>query len=301
VRFGVTLPNMGVGSDPEVLVDLAVEAENAGWEGVFIWDAPFGGSEYGDEVQVIHDAWVALSAMAVRTERVLLGTMITPLPWRTPGMVARQAATLNELSRGRFVLAVGLGYPPPGGMYFHEETDRRTRARMLDEGLEIIAGLWTGKPFTFDGEHYRVREVRLQPAPDPRIPVWVVGAWHTDPDAWPKRKSLRRALRWDGVLPNVFRPTGRSRPDLPDSPVMDPGPDDMRAMTDWIRAERPGPFDIVMEGGSQTDENTTPEVVAEWRDAGATWWLEPVWWAMYRHPGDPSAMRERIKTGPPRL
>jgi hypothetical protein len=295
VRFGVTLPNAGVGDDPRVVIDLAVEAEDAGWDGVFIWDFPIGVPDYGEEVMKVHEAWVLLSGMAMRTERVFLGTMITPLAWRAPWYVAKQAATMQALSGGRFVLSVGLGAPPTNGTHFYEETDRRVRAQMLDEGLTILEGLWSGEPLTFEGRHYRARnEPQMLPEPSPRPKVWVVGAWNRDPKAWPLKKSFRRALRWDGILPHVF-----------DGDKMVSGneslADDIGAMVADIRSERSEPFDVVIESGSTNDKNTTADFIRPLADAGATWWLEPIWYSMYRHPSDPGPMRERIREGPPKI
>lgn len=291
MRFGVTLPNVGVGEEPRILADLACDAEEAGWDGAFLWDTPFAPAD-DERVAITHEAWIGLATMALATERITLGTMITPLAWRRPHLVARQAVTMDRLSRGRFVLATGLGAPDAGGTAFGEPTDRRTRARMLDEALAILERCWSGERFSFDGEHHRVQGVRFLPTPIERIPVWVVGAWHRDPEAWPRKRSLRRALRWDGVLPNIFDHDGVT---------FEASSDDLRAMVDWIRAEREEPFEVIQEAGSQTDDNTPAEEVRAWRDAGATWWLEPVWWSMYRHPGDPEPMRERIRRGPPVL
>ncbi|MGH2758605.1 MAG: LLM class flavin-dependent oxidoreductase, partial [Actinomycetota bacterium] len=114
MKFGVTLPNLGVGDDPSVIVDLAVEAEAAGWDGVFVWDTPYA-SDVEDAVQETFDAWSLMTAIALRTEHVQIGTMITPLAWRRPWEVARQAMTLDRLSKGRFVLSVGLGWVPKEG------------------------------------------------------------------------------------------------------------------------------------------------------------------------------------------
>src|SRR5690349_24986177 len=94
MKAGMILPG---GTATEQL-DQAVLAEQAGWDGVFVWEAAFG-----------VDAWTLLAAIAARTERVLLGTMLTPLPWRRPWKVASQVVTLDQLSQGRAVLAVGLG------------------------------------------------------------------------------------------------------------------------------------------------------------------------------------------------
>src|SRR4249920_645346 len=113
MRSAVVLP----GGTANQQLEQAVAAEQAGWDGVFVWEAGYG-----------VDAWTLLAAMAARTSRVRLGTMLTPLPWRRPWKVASQVATLDQLSAGRAVLAVGLGAPdilPAGSV---EPTDRRLRA-----------------------------------------------------------------------------------------------------------------------------------------------------------------------------
>lgn len=291
MRYGVTLPNAGLHGDPHLLVDLAREAEGCGWDGVFLWDTPYV-SDPSPGVGRVAEAWVSLAAMAMRTERVLLGTMITPLAWRRPWLVARQAVTLDHLSGGRFVLPIGLGYVPDEGSEFAEEGDRKVRARMLDEGLEILRRCFRGDRFSFDGEHYRIGEVAFEPRAlqEPRLPVWVVGAWPRDASMWPKRRSMRRALAWDGILPNVMDRSGH----------VQATPDDLRAMTDWIRDQRTEPFEVVWEGNSGTDRGAAVERVAEWAEAGATWWLEAAWEPVYRHPGDAERVRERFRRGPPR-
>ena len=243
-----------------------------------------------------------LSAIAVRTERVRLGTMLTPLAWHRPWLIARQAATLDHLSGGRFTLAVGLGAPPDDGPWFGgDEFDRRTRAAMLDESLAILEGLWSGEPFAFAGDHFSLREVTFLPRPvqQPRIPIWVVGAWPRDPAMWPRRKSMRRAIRYDGLLPNVFDGGGEFVFDAtPDEAL-----DDLRAMSAWVERERTGsgPYDIVVERGvGALGEAEARAEAARWEAAGATWWLEDVWQEMWTSPDDPEPLRRRILRGPPR-
>lgn len=294
MRFGVTLPTSGVGDDPRAILELAIAAEKAGWDGVFIWDYPFAGPEYGPEIHKVHEAWTLLGAMAIQTERVLLGTMITALPWRTPWVIAKQASSIQALSHGRFVLSVGLGYPPPDGTFFFEETDRRVRAEMLDEGLAILRRLWSGKPLTFEGDHYRARnQPTMLPVVTPRPKVWVVGAWNRDPDVWPKKKSFRRALQWDGLLPHVFEGSEMVGGGF--------GPANIRELVADVARERTEPFDVIVEGGAKRDENASPETVRELADAGATWWLEAIWESMYRHPGDTAVLLDRIRRGPPTI
>ena len=287
---------MGLGDDPHVIVDLAVEAEQCGWDGVFIWDTPYGSVE-DPEVRKTSDAWVLLSAIAMRTERAVLGTEITPLAWHRPWLITRQAATLDHLSRGRFILCTGLGSVPEQGIPFPEETDRKTRAAMLDEALDILVGLWSGEPFVYEGAHFKLSEITFTPRPysGPRVPIWVVGAWPRDASMWPKKKSMRRTLRFEGLLPNVFGADGNV---IQESMTLE----DLRAMARFVAEEREpnGPFEIVYEGNTdKLDSEAATKHVQEHADAGATWWLEEVWREMYRHPGDPRPIRDRLAKGPP--
>src|SRR5436190_24311266 len=119
-----------------------------------------------------------MAAMATRTRRVRIGALVTPLARRRPWKVARETVTLDHLSGGRLVLAVGLGALDDGGFgKVGEPTDPRTRAERLDESLAILTGLWTGLPFGFQGRHYQVDEMTFSPGPvqRPRIPIWVAG------------------------------------------------------------------------------------------------------------------------------
>src|ERR1700760_647175 len=110
IRCGAVLPG---GTATEQL-ELAVLAEESGWDGVFTWEAAYG-----------VDAWGLLAAMAVRTSSVRLGTMLTPLPWRRPWKLASQVATVDQLSGGRAILAVGLGALDEGMPTTGEVTDLR--------------------------------------------------------------------------------------------------------------------------------------------------------------------------------
>jgi len=276
MRFGFVLP----GGTATEQFEKAVLAERAGWDGVFVWEAAYG-----------VDAWTLLSAMAQRTSHLRLGTMLTPLPWRRPWKVASQAATLDQLSGGRAILSVGLGAIGTGLERTGEATDRRTRADMLDEGLEVITGLWDGR-MRFAGRRYDVDlEERgdlakvVAPVQRPRIPVWVVAAW-------PRPKSMRRALRCDGLLP-VLMDGGEHR---------GIAPDDIRAMLRWLQDNgvRPG-FDVVMEGATPADDPAAARaVVAPWEEAGCTWWLDARWEMPHESPERMRQVRERLQAGPPR-
>jgi hypothetical protein len=259
--------------DARGIAELAREAEEAGWDGFFVWDPVWG-----------VDPAVSLAAAAMLTERIRLGTMITPVSRHRPWKLAGEMAALDNLSGGRIILSVGLGALDTGFEAFGEVTDRKTRAELLDEGLEIITGLWRGQPFTFDGKHYQVRETTFMlPAPpvqSPRIPIWVVGAW-------PRLRSMQRVVRWDGLLPNMLDAEGKH---------VTPTVEDLRTMKAWIDEHRTEttPFDIVMEGSTPGDDpSTAAAIVRSWRDAGATWWLESMWTT-----SDIESVRRRVAQGP---
>jgi hypothetical protein len=262
--------------DAPTVVELAQEAETAGWDGFFVWEPVWG-----------IDPWVMLAAVAAHTQRLRIGTMITPVSRRRPWKLAGETATLDSLSNGRVILSVGLGALDTGFENFGEETDRRTRAELLDEGLEIITGLWAGQPFRYDGKHYQVKETTFHPPPppvqQPRIPIWVVGAW-------PRKKSMRRVLRCDGILPAKMSSQGQFEQMTPD---------DIRAIKAFVDANRTltTPFDIVMEGNtSGEDPGQAAAIVRPWAEAGTTWWIEALW-----ETSDSDVVRTRLRQGPPRV
>ncbi|MBA2383003.1 MAG: LLM class flavin-dependent oxidoreductase [Chloroflexi bacterium] len=259
--------------EPPVVADLAALAEDRGWDGVFTWDGVAIGS------MDTYDPWVTLAAMAMRTERVRLGAIVTPPSRRRPWKLARETMTLDRLSNGRLVVPVGLGALDDrafGGV--GEPTEARIRAEMLDESLEILAGLWSGEPFGFDGRHYRFDSMTFRPTPvqQPRVPIWVVGAW-------PHEKSLRRTLAWDGIYAQVS-----GAPEL--GLVVE------WAERAWPAAIRDRPWDVVAEGRTPADDPAGAiATVAEYEAAGASWWIESDW-----EKGTVETIRERIVAGPPR-
>jgi alkanesulfonate monooxygenase SsuD/methylene tetrahydromethanopterin reductase-like flavin-dependent oxidoreductase (luciferase family) len=216
-------------ADPRVLVDLAVRAESRGWDGLFLWDHIV----YRAPVRAVADPWVSLSAIAIRTERLRLGPMVTPLSRRRVQKVARETVTLDHLSSGRLTLGVGLGSSNRDELVpFGEVVDPRERARLLDRGLSRLAELWDG-------------EFEPRPLQQPRIPVWVAARW-------PHQRPLARAAEWDGLFPIEL-----------------PGPEAVAELAGEISHMRPadrGPFDLVVEI-DPADES------APWLEAGATWVL----------------------------
>jgi len=276
MQRGIFVPNFGEFGSARALAELAQLAEECGWEGFFIWD------HIARPVVIeMADPWIALAAIATSTAKIRFGALVTPLPRRRPWKVARETVTLDHLSQGRLVFGVGTG--GGGGAQAEwaalaEETDLRARGAMLDEGLAVLAGLWSGEEFSHTGAHYNIGPSRFLPPPlqRPRIPVWVAGVW-------PNRKPFRRAAQWDGVFPLSQQ-----------SPFVEP--DELRAILALIRGERTAtsPFDVAVGGMSADAANGAR--LAALRDAGATWWLE---WAKPA-PGELARIRARIRSGPPR-
>jgi alkanesulfonate monooxygenase SsuD/methylene tetrahydromethanopterin reductase-like flavin-dependent oxidoreductase (luciferase family) len=278
MRYGLSLPNGGV--DARTLVEFGALAEEAGWDGVFLEDYIV----YQNRQDVpTHDPWVILAGMALRTVHIRLGTEVTPLPRRRPWKLARETATVDHLSGGRLTLGVGLGDITEPGFRRFEVGDSKRRAELLDEGLDVLAGLWSGEPFSYRGLHYRVDEVTFVPPSlqRPRIPIWVGG--------YPLKGPMERAVRWDGAC--LYKhPPGENEQHMT--------PDDVRALKRFVEDRRMAgdPYDIVVGGqrrGPDRDaEGTHLRSVAE---AGATWWIEWV------PPDEPAMMCAAIERGPLRI
>ena len=223
------------------------------------------------------------------TEKIRLGTMLSPLSRMRPWKIASETATLDNLSNGRVILSVGLGATDTGFNDFGEITDRKTRAQLLDESLQILTGLWSGQPFKHNGTHYQVKITKrtFQPPPppvqEPRIPIWVVGAW-------PSKKSMHRAISYDGLLPAMLKDSGRVRMD----PIQPGELAEIKRFIDLNR-ESDDPFDIIIEGRTLEEEPLeAAQIVSSHRAAGATWWIEAFW-----DEPDLEKALARIKQGPP--
>ena len=262
MRYCLSLATGGAYADPPTLVKLAVEAEGSGWEAVLLEDYIVYQSIDGMPTA---DSWAVLAAVAARTTHILLGTAVTPLARRRPWHVAREVATVDRLSGGRAILGVGVGDLELSFTAFGEETDLRKRAERLDEALTVVAGLWTGEPFSFTGRHFAVGEVVFQPTPvqRPRVPIWVGGLW-------PRRGPVRRAARWDGAM--------LGWKEGPEGKDVQMQPDDVRALVQEVGRQRggsPGGYEFVMGGGERgADEGAERERLRAMALAGATWWME---------------------------
>src|SRR5215211_309557 len=131
MRYAINMPHFGPFGDPRRLAELAREAEQAGWDGFFLWDHLL----FEQPLPMV-DPWVAMAAMAMTTERIKLGALVTPLPRRRPRKLAREIVTLDHLSNGRLIVGVGIGGDWWGEYSaFGESPDDKLHAAMLDEGL----------------------------------------------------------------------------------------------------------------------------------------------------------------------
>lgn len=281
MRFGLYVPNFGRSFGyAETLADLARTAEDSGWDGFFIWD-----HIQMDKTKPVPmvDPWIGLTAMATATERIRLGTTVTPIPRRRPWKLARETVSVDHLSHGRLTLGVGLGSPLEEEFrVFGEMSDTKIRGRMLDEGIEVLLGLWGGKPFSFDGQYYKIDNARFYPKPfqSPRIPIWVAGTW-------PNKKPFIRAAGLDGIFPLSAGFRRRLTPS------------NFKDILEFIEAKRTAetPFDVIAMGmtSGQKPEKRRKNV-AEYYEAGATWWLELILSSV-----KPDEVRRRISAGPPEL
>lgn len=282
MKYGLEIPNGEECGNPRTLAELARLAEESGWDGFFLEDYIV---YYTSEDPPTYDPWVSLTAIALSTERIRIGTVVTPLPRRRPWKLAREVLTLDDLSGGRVILGVGLGASDDASFAsFSEETDARRRAGMLDEGLEILAGLLSGEPFSFEGEHYSVDDVTFRPAPvrSSGIPIWVGGSTQAG-------AVIRRAARCDGIVPYKLTDTGEWE---------DFTPEEVQDLRERIGSQRTSSaqFDIAI-GGRRRREDWELErsYIRSLAEAGATWWMEGC------PAADLDAMRAAIARGPLRV
>ena len=277
MRFGFVVPY----ADAREFAEIAALGEEHGWDGVFTWEAVYG----------VY-AWASLSAAAMTTSRVTLGTLLTPAARWRPWDLASAAGTVDRLSGGRVAMAVGLGAVHAGWTAFEADEGRRARAEKLDECLDIYAGLLAGQPFSYDGKHYTVRPTDhlLPPSSPKRPPVWVVGAHRLNRSRQP---SLERAARWDGLIPAIIDEDGDRSVSTPDELA------DIVARVASLRGAADGPYDVVLEADSSGEFlRRDPPEAAAWADAGATWWIES-WWMLPRDADGLAELKRRVMAGPP--
>lgn len=281
MRYGAVIP----WATERDFADLAAVAEESGWDMVFTWESVWG-----------QDAWVTLAGAAMTTERLRLGTLLTPASRYRPWDLASRVASVDRLSAGRVTLGVGLGALHGNWLAFEPDEGRRVRARKLDEGLAVYAGLMAGQPFAFEGEHWRARPVTElvppPPAQQPHPPVWCVGALVPGRT---RQRSLERAARWQGIFPSVAGTEGESGLTV----------DALREVVDRVTELREESglgmdgYDVVVEGDSHGEFGAVRPPVRPWEDAGATWWVES-WWDLPDTAQGRAELRHRLEQGPRR-
>ncbi|MBT3535193.1 MAG: LLM class flavin-dependent oxidoreductase [Rhodospirillaceae bacterium] len=277
MKYAVQIPNFGLVGEARILADLAALAEEHHWDAMFIWDH----LQWPNSEPCV-DPWVALTAMAMQTEKLTIGPMVTALPRRDIGKLARETISVDRLSGGRLKLGAGLGWqtiPEYGG--FGHEQDLRIRAAMLDEGLEVLTALWSGQPVSHSGKYYRVEcEAFNQPVQSPRIPIWVGGLW-------PSVKPFRRAAKWDGILP-ISKKALEGKQISPEELI------EIRDQLEEFGADL-SDYDISIAGTTQCAEDN--EIPKAYANVGATWWIESgmAWLSSLED------LESRIRRGPPAI
>ena len=276
MHYGIVMSNLGDYADPRLAIRLARAAEEAGWEAFFVWDHL--GFVWGSASS---DPWISLSAVAVSTTHLKLGTAITPLARRRPHIVANALASLDLLSGGRMIFGAGLGGVSEEFTAVGEPGAVKQRAAMLDEGLTVLDRLWSGEMVMHHGQYYDVENVSLAPLPfqRPRIPIWIGGEG---------APALRRAARWDGWLAPATSPDG--------TPTMSKDPERIAEMVAGIQRHRTAaaPLEVAVDGYSEPSDPALPRA---YEAAGATWWLESI----HGMRGPLDEMMARVEAGPPEL
>ncbi|MCU1494023.1 MAG: luciferase [Acidimicrobiaceae bacterium] len=278
MRFGLFLPPFGDFADPLRVVELAGSAEEAGWDGLFLWDHLI--SRPGLQVA---DPWTTMAAIATATTTLRFGALVTPLARRRPWTLARQMATLDRLSGGRLIAGVGLGDDGWGEFSaFGEERAPTKRGKILDEALEVLKGLLSGQPYEHRGEHFSLDAPAFLPRPvQEPLPIWAACRW-------PNSAPLARAATLQGCFP-IFQVS---------DPPPPPDPGDIAALRRRLQELGAGSdYDIVVRCAFSLEEPATVRtIVANLTEAGVTWMLEA-----FAPDGPPTAVVEEIvRSGPPR-
>ncbi|MFX0059819.1 MAG: LLM class flavin-dependent oxidoreductase [Candidatus Hodarchaeota archaeon] len=278
MKFAINIPNFGNYVNPIDIAKLAKKAEDAGWDGFFLWDHLT--VMKGVAIPFL-DPWIVLAAIAMETEKIKIGTWVTPIPRRRPWKVARETVSLDHLSNGRLILGVGLGTPESDFTTFGESFDKKIRAKKLDESLEILLGLWSGENFSFKGEFYEINNAQFMPKPvNNQIPIWVAGIW-------PNKNPFIRAAKYDGVCP------------ISANWPQELTPGEVKEIIEFIDQYRKkkNNFDINISGNTPGKTSEAAKIVKQYEEVGITWWCENI--NGLRFSNDPEKMEKRIIQGPP--
>jgi probable F420-dependent oxidoreductase len=258
--------------DSGPVAELARAAEDAGWDGFAFTEHPAPGLRWlqtGGHQTL--DPFVALGYVAAVTSRLKLLTYLSVLPYRNPMLLAKAAASVDILSRGRFILGAGTGY---NKSEFHAlGVDFDERNTLFDEALDVLPKHWSGEPFSYAGQHFSAREVIARPRPPQQpIPIWIGGN-----SKLTRRRVAQRANGWMPMLgPDWLFTTARTA-------AMSAG-DELAAAIAHLRAdagERGGELDISAAytepsvHDPDTDWARHRDAIAAFAAAGVTWVIVP--------------------------
>ena len=280
-KHGLYLQNgpgyLGELATPDNLIEYAVAAEEAGWDGVFLADGL-------TPVFKTVDPWITIAAISTQTSEIRMGTWVSPMPRRPPWQVAQDLAAIDHLSDGRVILGAGLGneenYTTYGRAWEPSEIGDQ-----YDEALEIIDALWSGGPVTYDGDYYQIEgaELHLTPVQEPRIPI-MLGCW------WPNKRPFQRAAHWDGIMP--VAPSFYGKEGIQGEPITGSPEEELRDLIAYYHDVADDPGEILV----QIDPPEAPDDFAEvCEDAGATWLFSASLLDEESHDEN----LERIHAGPP--
>jgi alkanesulfonate monooxygenase SsuD/methylene tetrahydromethanopterin reductase-like flavin-dependent oxidoreductase (luciferase family) len=276
LKYGLDVSITGAYAQAALLADLAALAEASGWDGFFVQDGLLPAPS-----EAMVDPWLALCAIALATQRLRIGALMTPMAAYLPWQLARQSVSLDHLCAGRLIFGAGLGFQAADFLMVGADATARVRAEKLDEGLALLRLFWKGEPFSFAGKHYQMRQTQFLPTPvqTPTIPIWLAGVW-------PHRKPLRRAAGFDGLYIASQQATGE--------PLT---PADLHEAVAYLQSQREQPIPLDVAFAGVTEAAQAAAVIQPYVQAGATWWLEGIWVER----GTVQQMRERIRQGPPRI
>ena len=258
MRIGVVFPQTEIGPDPSYIKDFGQAAEDLGFSHILTYDHVIGANLASrpdwkppySHLDMFHEPFVLFGYLAGLTQKIELVTGIIILPQRQTVLVAKQAAALDVLSRGRLRFGIGIGWNPVEYEALGE--DFKNRGSRCEEQIEVLCQLWTKQTVTFQGRWHKITDAGINPLPVQRpIPIWFGGS---------DERALRRLAKYgDGWFPLV-------------------GPDDKcRALIDKIHsyAKEAGrnPNAIGVEGrisyGQGSPDAWTKELQA-WQQLGAT-------------------------------
>jgi probable F420-dependent oxidoreductase len=265
--------------------DVAAAAEHAGFDGFALTEHPIPGANWlahGGHQTL--DPFVGLAFAAAVTERIRLLTYLAVAPYRNPFLLAKTAATLSQLSGGRFILGVGTGYHKTE--FFALGVDFDERNALFDEALAILPKAWSGEPFDVEGLHFAARGVIQRPAPTHPIPIWIGGNAKIT-----RRRVAERAQGWMPMgIPEEMAKSTRS-PHIAGNAVLA----DMIAEVRDLAGDRADEIDFCMsyagEGIEQpgVDVERHRDAIAELAAVGVNWV------SVNAPPGEPAAVLDFVQ------